>query len=112
MKTLKLAKNQWEDYFNRMSKLLEGKRASIEIASLDIGDQTQADKIVLYGIGYDPKDDLVEVALEGLDHLINNPRDIEIVQGNNGIETIGITDEDGRQQIVRLTEPLMLPAAS
>jgi hypothetical protein len=30
----------------------------------------------LRGVAYDPKDDVLEVALEGIDHLIEHPREI------------------------------------
>ena len=39
----------------------------IEIASLSICDQIEAEWLPLLGIVYDPKDDIIEVALEGLD---------------------------------------------
>jgi len=48
----------------------------IEVASLDLGDQVQAKWLPLIGITYDPKDDVVEVALEGLDHMIHRPREM------------------------------------
>jgi Family of unknown function (DUF5335) len=39
-------------------------RAEIEVASLALGDQVEAEWLPLLGIAYDPKDDLVQVALE------------------------------------------------
>jgi hypothetical protein len=38
--------------------------AEIEVASLDLGDQIQAEWLPLIGITYDPNDDVVEVALD------------------------------------------------
>ena len=52
--------------FDRLSKTLEGKQAEIEVASLSLGDQVEAEWLPLHGITYDPNDDLVEVALERL----------------------------------------------
>ena len=52
------------------------KAAEIEVASLSLGDQVEAEWLPLHGITYDPNDDLVEVALEGLDHMIRKPREI------------------------------------
>jgi hypothetical protein len=72
MTTRKLDKTQWRTFFDRLSTTLEGKQAEIEIASLRLGDQVEADWLPLLGIAYDPNDDIVEVALEGLDHLIPN----------------------------------------
>ena len=73
MTTRKLDKKQWHSFFDRVSTTLEGKEAEIEIASLRLGDQVEAEWLPLLGIAYDPNDDIVEVALEGLDHLIPKP---------------------------------------
>jgi Family of unknown function (DUF5335) len=59
-----------------MSKALVGKRAEIEIASLQLDDEIEAEWLPLIGITYDPKDDIIEVALEGVDHVINKPREV------------------------------------
>jgi hypothetical protein len=32
----------------------------------------------LLGISYDPKDDIIEIALEGVDHLIPKPREVYV----------------------------------
>ena len=61
--------------------MLEGKRAEIEVVSLRLGDQVEAEWLPLLGIAYDPNDDIVEIALEGLDHLIPNPREIYVEKG-------------------------------
>jgi hypothetical protein len=74
----KLDKKQWRAFFDGVTSMLEGKRAEIEVASLRLGDQIEAEWLPLLGISHDPKDDVVEVALEGLDHLIPKPREIYI----------------------------------
>ena len=74
--THKLEKAQWRPFLDTVSKLLEAKEAEIEVASLKLGDQVQAKWLPLIGITYDPKDDVVEVALEGLDHMIHRPREM------------------------------------
>src|SRR5262249_49505181 len=76
MATRKLDKKEWRTFFDRVSKMVEGKQAEIEVASLRLGAQVQAEWLPLHGITYDPKDDLVEVILEGLDHMISKPREI------------------------------------
>jgi hypothetical protein len=65
MTTRKLDKTQWRTFFDRLSTTLEGKQAEVEITSLRLGAQLEADWLPLLGIAYDPNDDLVEVALEG-----------------------------------------------
>ena len=59
-----LSKPAWESYRDRISKGLVGKRAQIEVTSLTLGDQIAAKWLPLLGITYDPKDDLLEIALE------------------------------------------------
>ena len=110
MTTRKLDKAQWRTFFDRVSTTLEGKQAEIEVVSLRLGDQVEAHWLPLLGIAYDPNDDIVEVALEGLDHLIPKPRDIYIEEAAGGLAALEIVDADDVRQIVKLRSPLMLPS--
>ena len=101
---------RWAPFFDNVTKSLIGKQAEIEVASLDVGDQIQAEWAPLIGITYDKKDDLIEIALEELDHLIRSPREVFVDHGVGGIVAIAIGDGDGNRQIVRLKDPLSLPA--
>ena len=105
-----LVKPEWQFYCDRISKGLAGKRAQIEVTGLTLGDQIAAKWLPLIGITYDPKDDLLEIALEGLDHLIHKPREISVDDGPEGLKSMEIVDSDQNRQIVNLMEPLMLPA--
>ena len=69
----KLDKAKWQTYFDRVSDLLVGKRAEVEVASLKLGDQIEAEWLPLLGIVYDHKDDLIEIALEDVEHMIRAP---------------------------------------
>ncbi len=108
----KLDKKQWRTFFDGVSKTLMGKQAEVEIASLRLGDQVAAQWLPVLGIAYDPNDDIVEVALEGLDHLIHNPREIHVDDGPEGLAALEIVDADDVKQIVKLRSPLRLPAGS
>ena len=46
----------------------------------------------------------------GVDHRISKPRDIHVSHGNSGVEAIEIRDADDVKHIIRLREPLVLPA--
>lgn len=109
MATVKLDKEAWQAYFDRIAKLVVGKQTEIEVASLKLGDQIEAEWVSLLGITYDPKNDLVEVLLEGLDHIIRHPRDIYIDQGPAGLASMEVIDADDVRQIIRLRDPTMLP---
>jgi Family of unknown function (DUF5335) len=53
MTTRKLDKKQWRTFFDGVTTLLEGKQAEIEVASLRLGDQVEAEWLPLVGIAYD-----------------------------------------------------------
>jgi hypothetical protein len=59
-----------------MTKALEGKRAEIEIASLKLGHQIEVEWLPLRGRSHDPKDDVIEIALEGINHIIHKPQEV------------------------------------
>jgi hypothetical protein len=112
MATLRaVPKSEWRQFFDRMSKaLLLGKWAEIEVASLDTGDQILAEWIPMIGVTYDSRDDLLDVALDRTDHFIYHPEEIVVEEGAEGLTSIAVTAADGTRQIVRLKEPLKLPA--
>lgn len=103
-----LPKEEWHTYCDRISKGLAGQRAHIEVAGLALGDQVAAKWLPLFGITYEAKDDLLEIAMEGLDHLIHKPREIAVDDGPSGLGSMEIVDSDRRRQIVKLMEPLLL----
>lgn len=61
----KLNKAEGRSYCDRISRGLAGMSAQIEVMSLDSGDRTEADWLPLYGITYDPKSDVLEIAARG-----------------------------------------------
>jgi hypothetical protein len=109
MTSRKLDKKEWRSFLDGMSKVLEGEQAEIEVVSLALGDQIEAEWLPFLGITYDPKDDVVEIALEGVDHLIEHPREIYVDDNVNGIVSLEVVDAEGARQIVKLREPLALP---
>jgi hypothetical protein len=110
MKAVK--KSDWASFGERVTKGLIGKRAQIEVDSLKLGAQIQAQWVTLFGVDYDPKDDLFEVALEGLDHLINKPREIYAEESASGLTLLAIVDGEGTRHLVRFKDPVMLPPPS
>lgn len=109
----KLEKPEWQRFADTVTKILVGKRAEIEVASLDLGDQIEAEWLPVLGVAYDPKDDVFEIALENVnenvDHLIRGPREVFAEIGPPGLAALEVVDSDGRRQIVHFREPLMLP---
>ncbi|MDO8654450.1 MAG: DUF5335 domain-containing protein [Undibacterium sp.] len=111
MATSKLEKTAWQSYFDHISKTIEGKLAEIEVNSLALGSQIQAEWVPLLGITYDKKNDLIEIILDGLDHMIHKPRDIFIEQNGIALSSLEVVDEDDVKQIIKLRDPLLLSSS-
>lgn len=108
-----IAKDKWPSFFDAMTKLLENQRVEIEVISLELGDQIEAEWLPLAGLTYDRKAVAFYVYLEDGDrnfaHAIPEPREIIVRVGDRGMDQIAITDSAGRIQVVRLHEPLAIP---
>ena len=109
MALLKLEKSKWRTFFDRVSKRLVGKRAEIDVESLALGARVEGKWLPLFGIVYDPKNDLIEIAVEDLDHMVHKPREIYVDDGTTGLISLEVLDGDGVQHIVQFRDPLMLP---
>jgi len=107
-----IRKSDWKTYADRVTRGLVGKQAEIEVDSLRLGAQIEAEWIALLGIAYDPRDDIFEVALDGLDHLISQPTEIYAEEGVYGLSLLAVVDADGNRHLIRFRDPLMLPAPS
>lgn len=102
---------QWAPFLDAVTNSLLGKQAEIEVVSLNLGDQIEAEWAPLIGVTYDRKNDLIEIALEEMDHLIHSPRELYIDYAvGEVVAAIEIVDADGNRQIVRFKDPLALPA--
>ena len=113
MAATEIDRSRWAPFLDTVTNSLIGTRAEIDVVSLDLGDQIQAEWTPLIGITYDRKNDLIEIALDELDHMVRSPRQLFVDYGVGGIlAAIEIIDGDGNRQIVKLKDPLALPAAS
>ena len=106
-----IPKSDWTRFCDRFSKVLEGLRAEIRIASLDLGNQTEAKSLPILGLSYDAKDDIFSIALEGITHIVNAPQQMHAEISPAGVSAIAITDADGAKHLIRFTQPLALPHA-
>jgi hypothetical protein len=110
MTTERLDRSAWKGYFDAMSRVLPGKQAEIEVNSLHIGSQIEAEFVPLLGITYDSRSDILEVLMEGWDHTIAHVREVFVDHDGVNLNSVSVTDADGVQQIIRLRDPAMLPA--
>lgn len=108
MVTRKLEKREWSSFLNQISKGLDSTQAEIEVASLNLGGQIQADWVPLFGIVYDSKHDIVEVAVEGLDHIIHHPIELYIEEEEGKLSSLSVIDGDGVRHLISLRQAVTL----
>lgn len=111
MPMTKLPRAEWRSFCDRVTRGLAGARAEIEVASLAIGDRVETRWLPLFGVTYDSRADSLEIALEGVDHIIDRPRDLYAESTERGLVALEIVADDETRQTVRLREPLKLGAA-
>src|SRR5262245_41527331 len=104
-----IQKAEWAAFCAAVSKALEGSQAEIEVASIDLGHQVEKQWAPLIGISYDPEDDVIDIALEEVDHIVNEPKELLAEIDNSSVSALQITDGDGRRHLVRLKDELLLP---
>jgi len=109
--TEKIDKSEWIPFLERASEVLAGKQAEIEAASLDIGDQLEVEWLPLFGLAYDPKNDIIKLDLDHFEHLIHHPLELYVEVGEpDQMISLEVRDADGVQHIIKLRDPLLLPA--
>jgi hypothetical protein len=102
-------KSHWQAAADLLSEAIHGQPARLEIASQSLGDQVEAEWTPLRGITYDPKDDIFEIQLEGIDHLISHPRLFAVREHDDLADSLVVIDGDGAEHILQFRDPLPLP---
>jgi hypothetical protein len=105
-----LDKSEWANYCDRLSHVLVSSNAEIEVASLELGSQIETQWVPFHGISYDHEDDIIDIELEGMDHIINHPKSLRAYENDTGVLSLEIKDEGGAQHVVRLKDVLALPS--
>lgn len=111
MRTREIHKDNWQSFFDQVSRVLQGKLIQIEVDSLELGAQTELDKLSLNGLTYDKKDDAFIISTEEIEHVIHSPKQIFVADGTEGINSLQVRSADGTEQIISFVEPLALPPA-
>jgi hypothetical protein len=104
MAVLKPAKADWRPFFDRISRSLTGRRAEIAIVTPMDGEQIEAEWVPLLGISYDPKNDVIDIILDGLDHRIAQPQSVISEERGRELYSLEIVDRDGVSQSVLVRE--------
>ncbi|HEY1776814.1 MAG TPA: DUF5335 family protein [Solirubrobacteraceae bacterium] len=98
----------WRTYFDRLSRELGAVDATVEVEGSDLGAQVEAERLVLTGISYDDRDDVLAISLaepgdlrDGIEHMVQQPRRIA-VDGTEAALPTTIEAEDADGQITRV----------
>jgi len=103
MATKRLDEAEWHRYFDEIADDLRDRKATVQVVAQDIGAQFAAEGLGIVGITYDRKDRLLEIALDGLNHMIQQPREIYVDEAPDGLAMVEATDADGRKHIVQIS---------
>lgn len=112
MATTRLDNVSWKEYFDLVSRTSRGQHVYVEASGPRLGNQVEVEWLPLTGLVYDPGDDLLEVATEQIDHLIHHPSAIFAHYEADGLHDLEVADHDGNRHIIRLREPVQIPAPS
>ena len=108
MAVRKLEKDEWQRYFDAVSRHLPAAEVEIEVIGPEIGDQRAVAWVPWHGITYDGNSDVVEVVTDSLDHMIQKPQEIFVDDTDTGISSVEVIDGDGNKQIIRLRTPFQV----
>lgn len=108
MTTRILKKSEWMEYFDRFSKRVPAEEVEIEVVGMDLGDQIETKWVVLNGLTYDPKDDILSFFTPHLEHAIAHPKTISVQEDLEGLHSVEVVDSEGRKQIAVLKKCLEL----
>ncbi len=101
-----LPRADWSTYFDAFSgvKSVTGRidYAEIRIFSPEDGAQPQTGWLPLQGLTYDAKDDLLEVTVPGLDHLIGHPEAIYVDEVGEHLDRFEVVRRDGTREIIEI----------
>jgi uncharacterized protein DUF5335 len=117
--TQELARETWRPYFDELIRTLGTVEATVEVIGRDLGAQVEAERLVLTGISYDDRDDVLVIGLdapgkpdEDLERMVDRPRRIMVATSETPREemTIDVEDAEGNRTLVHVERPPALPA--
>lgn len=106
-RTTRIPTDRLSTYFDDFSKRFlntEGRaNASVEVISMDVGDQFVGEAISLIGITYDKPENTIELELGSGDHRVLNPKEVWVIEEDDGfVSAIEIVPPEGAHEVVRV----------
>jgi Family of unknown function (DUF5335) len=114
--TQEIQREAWRGYFDTLGKLLPTVEVTVEVIGEDLGDQFIGERVLLAGISYDEKDDVLVIGLntqgglqEEVEHLVWNPQQVMVTSLEDGSTAIEVEDAESHQTIIRYVQVPALP---
>jgi len=108
MATRKIEKAHWREFLVDVTHSLVDSGNEAEVGYLALRCRIADKWLGLFGLNYDPRNDTIEIALDGVDHVIERPGELWTEIGPGGLESLEIVGPNHTSQIVRLRTPLRL----
>jgi Family of unknown function (DUF5335) len=113
-----IPRSSWYESLELLTKEREGDLVTIEVLSIDLGDEYEAERLPFAYIEYDSHDDAVNVAVGGRDgrypvvlrHTVEHPKSVAVSTPNADEElSVDVTGSDGVQTLITFHHLPALP---
>ena len=108
MTTRRIEKAHWRGFLETLTHSLVDSGAEVEAGFLALRCRIEERWLGLFGLNYDPRADAIEIALDGIDHVIEAPSELWAEIGPVGLHSLEIVGPNHTSEIVRLRAPLPL----
>lgn len=100
-------RKDWAERLDHASRAHDGDLAAIEILDQTYGDEEEAERVPFGYASYDPKDDVVIIAVGGrsgrfpvaLRHIVNHPVEVDVAES-----ALRVIADDGTVTLVTFTK--------
>ncbi|MEU2231477.1 DUF5335 family protein [Streptomyces vietnamensis] len=101
-------RGRWVTALEELTEAQGGQLVSIEVLDMAIGHQYEAERLPFSYLTYDPKDDVVIVAVGGdsprypvvLRHMVRHPREIDVSTVGVPEPAVRVVDQDGAATLI------------
>jgi hypothetical protein len=106
MATRTLPREEWNEYFDAFShekhRTDRADYATLRLAPRLGGRPLETQRLPLQDLTYDPKDDLLEVVVPGLGHIIYRPAAIRVDEAQGRLCRLEVVRQDGACEVIEL----------
>jgi Family of unknown function (DUF5335) len=116
MKTKKIPKSEWPEFFDSFSRQHEGWLATLEILAIDIGAQVQERELAFEGIVDESNEALGNQIIimmgvkpdDHITHTVAGPIDVSLEQTDEGADVaLAIKSVDGVTALLKFRSPML-----